>query len=62
MSAKSTEVFSDISSIPESAPSTVANVKAMIERVWTVAELLAEVARRETDNIQPNRVSEKTQH
>jgi len=62
MSAKSTEAFSDISSIPESTSSPVANVKTMIERVWVVAELLAEAARRETDNIRFNQVSEKTQH
>ncbi len=62
MSANSKEAFPDISSMPESTPSTVTNVKAMIERVWTVAELLAEVARRETDNIRSTRVSEKTQH
>jgi hypothetical protein len=62
MSANSKGAFPDVSSMPESTPSLVANVKTMIERVWTVAELLAEVARRETDNIRPNRASEKTQH
>ncbi len=62
MGANSKEAFPDVSSIPESTSSTGSNVKAMIERLWIVAELLAEVARRETDNIRSSRVSEKTQH
>jgi hypothetical protein len=62
MGVNSKEAFSDVSSIPESTSSTASDVKTMIERVWAVAELLAEVAHRETDTIRSNRVSEKTQH
>ena len=47
--------------ISESTPSAALNVKAMFGRIWSVAELLAEVGQRETRN-RSNQVSRKTQH
>ena len=47
---------------PESVIPTMPDVKAMMGRVWAVAELLAGAVQRETPVSRSNPVSEKTQH
>lgn len=47
---------------PESVLPTMPDVKAMMGRVWAVAELLAGAIQQETSVSRSSLVSEKTQH
>ena len=60
----SKDTKSSPNSLPVSDPAalTKKNAKAMFDRIWVVAELLAEADQEESETDQHNQVAEKTQH